>query len=171
MKRGTALAAVFAIFLVGLAGGVAGTRLFYSQKLEAKSERVPFLAPHYMGRLDKALDLTPEQRRAVDRILEETHREAEVLRREVRPRIHELMEGAQEKIKEVLTPEQRRRFEELPVHRRRWRGPRGPRRPGKELGRGKPGRPPAVYPGERRPGPSGEPIGEEPRPLDPTEIQ
>lgn len=124
MKRSVALGAVLAVFLVGLAGGVAGAHLFYAHKLEAKSERVPFLAPHYQGRLDRSLDLSPQQEQEIRRILRQAHEEAESLRREVRPRIHQLMEGAHEQIREVLTPEQRQRFEELPLHKRRWRGPR-----------------------------------------------
>lgn len=127
MNRPTALGAVFAVFLVGVLGGVAGARFFYAQELEAKAERVPFLAPHYIGHLDRGLDLGPEQKEQIDQILREAHQEAEALRREVRPRIHQLMEEARESIKAVLTPEQLQRFEELPIHQRRWRGPRGRR--------------------------------------------
>ncbi len=163
MKRSTALAAVFAIFLVGLAGGIAGTRLVYSQKLEANSERVPFLAPHYMGRLEKGLDLSPDQREAIGRILRETHREAESLRHEIRPRIHRLMEEAQDKIKAILTEEQRQRFEELPIHQRRWRGPPDHRHPRRGMGRDKPLRPDLVSP-ESRLGTPGEAFGEDTRP-------
>lgn len=122
MRRVAAFGAVLAVFFVGLAGGVAGAHLFYAHKLEETSERVPYLAPHYPGRLDRSLDLTPEQEREVHRILRQAHEDADELRREVRPRIRELMERAHDEIRETLTPEQRERFDELPLHKLRWRG-------------------------------------------------
>ncbi|MCB1036608.1 MAG: hypothetical protein KDD47_22475 [Acidobacteria bacterium] len=163
MKRALALGAVVAVFLVGMAGGMAGAHLFYARKLESTSSRVPFLAPHYMGRLEENLDLTPEQSRQVGRILEGAHREAESLRRDVRSRLQRLMEKAHGDIRDVLTPEQRQRFDELPIHQRRWHEPSSHRHRRWE----KPERPFGVSPENRRERLPGEPPWGPPGPPPP----
>ncbi len=71
-------------------------------------------------RLDRILDLSPEQARQVQRILAESRREMEALRRDLAPRLHAAMERSQQRIRDLLTPQQQRRFDELRhAHRHR----------------------------------------------------
>lgn len=157
MNKVAAIAAVLAILVLGILVGVLGTHLFYAQKF-----RRPGLMPMMAGqmfaeRLDHELSLSDEQRIAIAEILEQTRLEADAMRSEVRPRIAALLQQASERISEVLTPEQRRRFAQLrEEHRGRAEhfllGPPGPHGP--------PGR----FRGPRRPPFPGPPPLREPAP-------
>ena len=133
MRRGPALAALLGLFALGVVSGGLGAHLYYARALERPPGPPPFLGRFPGSPLERHLDLTPEQRRAVRQILDESHREAEALRHDLAPRLRDVMERSQERIREVLTPEQRERFEELRRrhHRRSDRffgGPDGRRR-------------------------------------------
>jgi len=67
------------------------------------------------------LDLTPEQYAKVSAIVERRRLELEAVVRESFPRVRAINEQMQNEVKEVLTPEQQKKFEEL-----KKRGPVGP---------------------------------------------
>jgi Spy/CpxP family protein refolding chaperone len=67
------------------------------------------------------LDLTPEQHAKVSQIVERHRLELEATVRESFPRVRAINEQMQKAVKEVLTPEQQKKFEEL-----KRRGPLGP---------------------------------------------
>jgi Spy/CpxP family protein refolding chaperone len=81
-------------------------------------------AEEQTSRLTKALSLTEEQQGKVKAILEEQHQEMGKLREDssVAPedrfsKMRELREKAHAQIKEVLTDEQKKKFEEMEQHR------------------------------------------------------
>lgn len=131
MRRITAVAAVVAVLVLGFVVGVLATHLFYASRI-GRPGGLPQFAGHFFAeRLEYRLDLTPAQRTEIGRILEETRREAETLRREVHPQVVAVMERAATRISEILTPEQRIEFERLrEEHRHRAEhfllGPPGP---------------------------------------------
>jgi len=147
MKRQLALVYVAGLFLLGILVGALAMHLYH----EVRSSDHPRFAgpgrthrPDFSQRLERELDLTPEQMQRIDVILAESRAEGEALHAEMLPRVREQMERTRERIAEVLTPEQRERFEEL---HRRFRG-RAERfflghRPGR---RGEMGRPPKPRP-------------------------
>jgi hypothetical protein len=63
------------------------------------------------GELQRRLDLTPEQRRQVDAILVDAHGEAASLWKELRPRLMQIVDGANDRIEKVLTPAQLPEFQ------------------------------------------------------------
>ena len=73
----------------------------------------------HVHRLGRQLDLTGEQKQRGAEIIEESHREARELHQEILPRVAAQLEQTRQRIMEVLTPEQRERFEEF--HRRHRR--------------------------------------------------
>ena len=88
--------------------------------------------------LERRLELSEQQSRQIREILQATRRESAQMRREMRPRIEELLERTRNEIEEVLTPEQRERFEKMRRQRHRRMDqfllgpPPGPReRPGR----------------------------------------
>ncbi len=88
------------------------------------------------GPLDDRLRLTPQQRDAIQRIVERDRVKADSLFREMRPRLRARFDSTRAAVDAVLTPQQReefRRFREERRAERRRRG--GDRRPG-------PGEPP-----------------------------
>ena len=135
MKQVTASLAVLALLLLGFLAGVLGTHLFYARKFE-KAGSLPMMASEFFAeRLKRDLDLTEEQSDAIEEILDETRQRADTVRRELRPQVAALMEDSSERIREILTPEQRQEFEKLRAKHRRladmfFLGPPGRRGPG-----------------------------------------
>jgi Spy/CpxP family protein refolding chaperone len=173
VKKTSAVFAVIAVLVLGIIVGILGTHLFYAQKFRQPGRWAEAAGDFFANRLERELNLTPDQRQAIDDIMAESRVEGRALREEMRPRVTEMMRHTSERIEEVLTPEQRQRFAELQEqHRGRaerfllgppggpgpgrrggppWRGgPSGP-----ESGRG-PGPPP------ERPSEPSEPPAEQP---------
>lgn len=120
MKRSLALLAVVGLFLLGMAAGVLATHLYYARQLQGPGGPPMMAGRFFSHRLERRLGLTPEQKGEIDAILERTRRQADALRGELRPRVRELMEEANEEIEQVLTPAQREAWDELRRdHRRR----------------------------------------------------
>jgi Spy/CpxP family protein refolding chaperone len=124
-----------ALFLVGvLVGGLAMRLLDASDPWRP----VPRRAERFIERLNHELSLTPEQHGRIERIMVESHAEADALHEEMLPRVREHMRHTRERIRAVLTPEQQAEFDRLfERHRRRAERflvgegpPRHPRRPG-----------------------------------------
>ena len=136
MKRWQALLALVGLFALGTVAGGLGAHLYYARALDRPPAPPPFFGGRMGPRLERQLDLSPEQGEQLRQILDETRTEAEALRRDLAPRIRQVMERSEERIGEILTPEQRERFEQIRRgHRRRSErffgdreGHRGPRR-------------------------------------------
>lgn len=133
MKRSVALISVVAVFIVGVAIGIVSTHLFYAQRFRPPDGPPGLVGRHFVDRLEGHLDLTANQRRQIDAILERTHGEAELLRHEMQPRLEHLFETTGTEIEAILTPEQREKFRQLRESQRgrmdRFLGPRDGRRP------------------------------------------
>jgi Spy/CpxP family protein refolding chaperone len=152
VKRWIAVLSVTGLFVIGILIGCLGTHLFYAHRL-LKPEGPPGMGGRmFMERLEHRLDLTPEQRREIDRILEESHARAASFRDSMAPQVRALMEETHERVTAVLTPEQLEEFEEMRrTHHQRARewflGGHGPRHGrGRGRGLGPPGPPPPPPP-------------------------
>jgi Spy/CpxP family protein refolding chaperone len=78
------------------------------------------IARGFEGQLRRELHLSREQVAQIRAILDDGHAESERIRGELAPRIREHMERIHDRIMDVLTAEQRERFDELHErHRRR----------------------------------------------------
>lgn len=66
-----------------------------------------------MGRVQKDLDLTPEQRACIEKIISDAQGRISDLWEQVAPDIHDEYEDVQKKLCEELTPDQKKRFDEL----------------------------------------------------------
>jgi Spy/CpxP family protein refolding chaperone len=109
-------AAAVVIFLLGAAAGALAPRAYHAWIGRSQQQR---------GQLDgiiKRLQLNAEQETRVRQILAETREEFRALRREREPREREIRERADERLRQVLTPEQLQTFQQLMSERR------GPRR-------------------------------------------
>jgi len=135
MKRSVAFLYVLGLFLFGILIGALGMHLWQAQRTppgpfggrggmrppQHDTRRGPGRGPgpFFLERLGRQLELTEEQRRTIAGIIEESHREAEALREELLPQVHAQLEQTRQRILEVLTPEQRKRFEEFDRRHRR----------------------------------------------------
>jgi Spy/CpxP family protein refolding chaperone len=114
---------VLAAFVSGILAGIAGTHVFLHR---GGRPHVPRRASHFMvERLDHRLDLTDEQERRVEAILERRHEQMEKIWASTHPRIEAEIKATNDEISSILTPEQRVKFEEIKM--RMGRGRRGGR--------------------------------------------
>jgi Spy/CpxP family protein refolding chaperone len=67
----------------------------------------------FLRRVQADLDLTPEQRECIDRILKDSQERTRKLMEPVAPRLREEFQKTKEEFRAVLTPEQLKRFDEL----------------------------------------------------------
>lgn len=135
MKRSIAFVYVLGLFLLGILIGALGMHLWQANQTapgplgmrgnmrpprhEAGHRPGRRPGPFFLERLGRQLDLSPEQERQIAEIIEESHREAGALREEILPKVEAQLDQTRERILEVLTEEQRERFEEFDRRHRR----------------------------------------------------
>ena len=124
LKRNTWLvrAAAVAIFVLGFAAGALAPRAYRAWvrggAQEVREDRIK--------RMSEDLRLTPEQEAQVRQILGDTRSQLQALRKESEPRFAEIRRQADERMRQVLTPEQWEQFQKTRGEgRRRGRGGRG----------------------------------------------
>ncbi|HYL05909.1 MAG TPA: hypothetical protein VE075_07705 [Thermoanaerobaculia bacterium] len=116
MRRSSAVAGVIALFLVGVAVGALGANLVSWHRPWRSLAVMHGVAGHPGGRrmaedLQRRLELTADQRRQLDAILADTHRETQAIWQGIRPRVIAVIEQGQDRIANILTPRQRQEFE------------------------------------------------------------
>lgn len=109
--RATALVVVVVAFLAGLLVGVAGDHVYLIHSRQLSPRRGMEAMTRLLDRLDHELELTPQQRDQVHRIIESHHRKIEVLTGGVRPQIRQELDQANREIGAILTPEQRVKYD------------------------------------------------------------
>jgi len=110
-KGSTTLLAAVALlvtFIAGLLVGAVGSR-FLSWRTPLRAR--PAAADFMMKRLDRTLDLTPQQEVEITRILQAHHQRIGAVWTGVRPQLRREVEQTNAEIQRVLTPEQRTKFE------------------------------------------------------------
>jgi Spy/CpxP family protein refolding chaperone len=147
-RPGGRLLAALVLLLVAVAGGLAGVaidrRVLLPRKFEGhRFEHGP--GPHgprdreFRNRFAHELGLSSDQQTRIDSIMEHQGRELRTIRHQVQPRLDSIVSRTRRQLDSVLTPEQRKKAEEI---RRRH-----PRPPGPPPGDGPPGEPGGPPPG------------------------
>jgi Spy/CpxP family protein refolding chaperone len=103
------------VFLLGAAlGGVLG---YLSAHRTASAASAPASEPERRARrveqLTRELSLTPAQSQQVDAILLQRHAESKVIRDQTDAQIDQVRQKGRQQIREILTPEQKPKFEEF----------------------------------------------------------
>jgi Spy/CpxP family protein refolding chaperone len=120
-----AVVVLVATFVVGAVVGAAGDRLLMMRRPDHVP---PYAAQLILRRLDRKLDLTDAQRVRIEEILKRRQKRINDLFVSVRPVVHAEVEAANDEIARVLTPEQRKTFEEMKLRMHgREHGRRGDR--------------------------------------------
>ena len=121
--------------LVFIAGGTTGAFFGASHTLNAlfHPPRHGMLAEHMRNRLQRELDLTPEQMAKISPIIDKTATQLEQIRQETGQRVHGIISEAHRQMATNLTDEQRAKLKNLETrfrrgheHRRgpgRWHAP------------------------------------------------
>lgn len=119
MKNFKAIAGILLVFLLGAAGGALVTHMIH----EARFERY-IRGGHGMRedviveRLTKKLDLDGSQQGEVRAIIHETHDAIGQVRSRIHPQIEALLTAGQGRIKAVLRPDQREKFDKIIAERK-----------------------------------------------------
>jgi len=103
------------VFLLGAAlGGVLG---YLSAHRTASAANAPVSEPERRARrvdqLTRELSLTPAQSQQVDAILLQRHAESKAIRDQTDAQIDQVHQKGRQQIREILTPEQKPKFEEF----------------------------------------------------------
>lgn len=107
--------AALIIFLLGFAGGMLALRAYNAWA----GSKVPVSrSGDRFAEMLKRLELTDEQETQVRAILGETREKLQALRRESEPQVIEIRRQADERMQEVLTPEQWEQFRKMREERR-----------------------------------------------------
>lgn len=104
-----AAVALLVTFIAGLLVGVVGARFLI---IRSRPDRPRTAAAAFMmKRLDRSLDLTPQQEVEITQILQRHHQRIGAVWTGVRPQLRREVEQTNAEIQRVLTPEQRTKFE------------------------------------------------------------
>lgn len=113
----TTFIAVIILVLTFSAGAIVGVfadrMLLMHGRFGPRPHAERFATNMLVNRLDRRLDLTDAQREQIQEILDKRHERVLALWSDIDPRVRAEIEGANAEIAKVLTPEQRRKFEQL----------------------------------------------------------
>jgi Spy/CpxP family protein refolding chaperone len=109
-----ALLLVFVLFVLGIALGCVGTYVVTTRVLAARPQATLAHSPgHAMEMFTRDLNLNPEQQNQIQAILNDTRGRYAELHEKLDPEYEQVRHEGRQRIREVLTPEQRPKFEEL----------------------------------------------------------
>ena len=117
MSRFVAIAAALSLLACGVVIGALGTFLILERPqrfegLRPPPQQRPPPGP-FTREMEERLELSDDQWQKLQVILRESREESEAIRRELRPRLENTLKATQDRIGEILTPEQHKTFDEL----------------------------------------------------------
>jgi Spy/CpxP family protein refolding chaperone len=104
---------VFVLFILGIALGSVGTYLVTMRVQAARPVGAGVNAPSHMAIFTRDLNLSPEQQTQVQAILNDTRAHYAELHQKLDPEYEQVRHQSREHIRQILTPEQQPKFEEL----------------------------------------------------------
>jgi Spy/CpxP family protein refolding chaperone len=105
---------VFVLFILGIALGSVGTYLVTLRVQAARPQATLARNPgHTMAMFTRDLNLNPDQQSQIQAILNDTRARYAALHEKLDPEYEQVRHQGRERIRQVLTPEQRPKFEEL----------------------------------------------------------
>jgi len=118
MNRFVAIAAALSLLVCGIVIGALGTFVVLHRPHPFDGMRPPPQQPQppqqpFTREMEERLNLSDDQMQKIQAILRDSREESEAIRRELRPRLEKNLKATQDRIGEVLTPEQHKTFDEL----------------------------------------------------------
>ncbi|MGD0907790.1 MAG: hypothetical protein ABSA96_09430 [Candidatus Acidiferrales bacterium] len=109
-----AILLVFVVFVLGIALGALGTYMVTTRVLAARPQAVEVhTAANTVATLTRDLNLNPDQQRQILGILNDTRSRYDAIHQEVDPEYEKVRQEGRERIRELLTADQRPKFEEV----------------------------------------------------------
>jgi hypothetical protein len=119
MKKWKPILALVLVFLAGLVMGVVSTRVVTRRVIRGAIEHPDRVREYIERDLVRKLKLDLDQQAKVHATLVDSQQQLETLRSDFEPRFVTIMSNAQAHISEVLTPEQKVKFDKLREENRR----------------------------------------------------
>jgi Spy/CpxP family protein refolding chaperone len=104
---------VFVLFVLGIALGSVGTYVVTSHVLAARPQATQPRTSDHMALFTRDLNLNPDQQSQIQAILNDSRSRYAELHEKLDPEYEQVRQQGREHIRQVLTPEQRPKFEEL----------------------------------------------------------
>lgn len=113
-----ALALISLVFVLGIALGAVGHSIADRRVLGARTQPPAFLQPRpnpprAVARLTNELNLTSDQQKQIGDILADMQHRYDVVHDQMNPQFAEIREQGHDQIRQILTPEQRPKFEDF----------------------------------------------------------
>jgi Spy/CpxP family protein refolding chaperone len=110
--------AAVAIFLLGFAAGALALNAYHAWH----HPDAEMSGPDHFEQMSERLQLSAEQKTQARQIFDDTRAQLQALRKESEPRFAEIRRQANERLRQVLTPEQFQQFQQMHDGRRGRRG-------------------------------------------------
>ena len=111
-----ALGLIALVLVLGVALGAVGHSLFDRRVLGARTQTQPQPRPNpprAVARMTTELNLTPDQQKQVGEILSDMQRRFDAVHDTINPQLSQIREEGHDQIRQILTPEQRPKFEDF----------------------------------------------------------
>lgn len=107
-----ALALIVLVLVLGVALGAVGHSLF-DRRVEGARTQTRRDPPRGVSRLTSELDLTPDQQTQLRAILTSMQNRLDGVREQMNPQFDQIRDQGHDQIRQILTPEQRPKFEDF----------------------------------------------------------
>lgn len=119
-----AIALLVLVFLLGIAIGAVGHMAVDRRAFASRNHVRATVQPHLVGRMTRDLNLTSDQQKKLTAILAGMQQEFAAVRQQMNPQFEQIRKQGHDQIRQMLTPEQRPKFEDFlrrlaAEHRRR----------------------------------------------------
>ena len=104
---------ILLVFAAGICVGIVSTRYVIRRSIQQAVRRPELVRLRIENNLTRELDLNPDQQGKLDEILVTMQQEIAMARQEHLPRFRLILADTQKRISEILTPEQREKFEKI----------------------------------------------------------
>jgi Spy/CpxP family protein refolding chaperone len=101
------------LFILGIALGSVGTYMVTTRVLAARPQAGLARSPGHMAMFTRDLNLNPDQQTQIQAIMNDTRARYAELHQKLDPEYEQVRHEGRERIRQVLTPEQRPKFEDL----------------------------------------------------------
>lgn len=119
MKKWKAIIGVILVFILGAAAGSIVSHVVCQRRIESIVSGGPHAVRQIMlERLNRELKLDEDQRVRLKAIFNETHEEIKAERSKIQPQIDEILNRAEDRVRAILRPDQRERFEKFVLERK-----------------------------------------------------
>jgi Spy/CpxP family protein refolding chaperone len=104
---------VLLVLALGMGLGSVGTYVVTTRVLAARPQQAAHIPANHMAMFTRDLNLNPDQQKQIQAILTETRARYAEIHSQADPEYEQARQAGRERIRQVLTPEQRPKFEDL----------------------------------------------------------